>query len=343
MRRIRDSIYYDLEGPVSSQDNAQAVCKRFVPDGGKVFSVISRYDDLLTLANKEGYEPGDTLGLIIPFLIEAGVTEADIRRVSAEAGLVVGIPEFFTELQEEGCLIWFISTSYEQHALSIAERAGVHPARVYYTKFPLDQLGEEIDEEGLALLRQVRERVVEFYHEDLESGVSDEGILKLLNSFYWEKLPNTKFGQAIAKVKVMGGRRKVWALEEAIRASGGSHLSQAFVVVDSITDFRMAQAVEAAGGIALAWNANWYALPWCSCGIATVDARGVKPLFQAWREGGRPAVREYAESSPEPADPETGPWYHWLAGRDEKFQREMLVIHRRLRTACRGAETAKLG
>jgi len=336
----RDNIFYDLEGPVSSKDNAWDVCKKYVKDGGKVFPVISRYDDLLTLANKEGYEPGDTLGLIVPFLVEAGVTEDDIRTVSAEVGLVQGIREFFIELQEEGCIVWIISTSCEQYALSISERVRVPRERVYCTKFQLDILRRDIGREDLGLIREVREKAVELYHDDLESGVNDEPIQKLLDSFFWEELPWSRFGEAMAGVKVMGGRRKVRALQ---RALGNGYLDTAFVVIDSITDFRMAQVVEAAGGIALAWNANWYVLPYASCGVAAVDARAVRPLFKAWREGGRPAVREFVESASQPEDLEVGPYYHWLVGRDEAFQREMLIIHKKLRTACRGAEVAKLG
>lgn len=341
--QARDSIYKDLEGPISPQDNAQQVCVVCVKIGDRLFPVISRYDDLLTLANKEGYEPGDTLALIVPFLIEAGVTEDDIRKVSAEADLVVGIPEFYADLQGEGYLVWVISTSYEQHAFSIAGRVGIPPERVYCTKFPLDQLRAEIDKEDLTLVRQVRDKTVKLYREDLEDGGSDEAVLQLLNSFYWEELPKTKLGQAIAKVTVMGGRRKVRALQEAIQASGGYYLSDAFIVVDSITDWRMAQAVEAAGGLALAWNANWYCLPYCTCGVAAIDARVVKPLFQAWRRGGRATVREFIESVSKPDNPEAGPWYHWLAGQNDKWKEKIVLpVHKKLRTICR-REAAKLG
>jgi len=339
----RNAAYYDAEGPISGQDHAQAVCKQYVSNGEKLFPVISRYDDLLTLQNRERHEPGDTLMFIIPFLIEAGVTEEDLKTVSAKAGLVPGICELFSELQNQGCSIYIISTSYKQHALSIAQRVGVPLKQVYCTKFPLDQLQKEVSKEVLSLVREVREKVVSLYQDDLESGVNDEAILKLLNPFYWKKLPKTKLGQVIAKIKVMGGRRKVWALEKAIKDIGGNHLSEAFVVGDSITDFRMAQAVEAAGGVALAWNANWYLLPHASCGVAAIDARAVLPLFKAWREGGRAAVREFIENSQAPKDPESGPYYHWLAGRDEEFQKEVLVIHKKLRVICRGLETARLG
>ena len=335
----RNIIGYDLEGPISSKDHAQDVCKRFVKGGDKLFPVLSRYDDCLTLDNKEGYEPGDTLMLQIPFLVETGVTEKDLRTVSSEAGLVPGIREFFAELQAEDCTVCIVSTSYEQHALSIAERVGVPFNQVHCTKFQLDILQRNIGREDLGLVARVRRKAVKLYHDDLESGVNDGPIRKLLDPFFWETLPKTGFG-LMAETKVMGGRRKVKALEIA---KGNHYFDSVFVVVDSITDFRMAQVVEAAGGIALAWNANWYALPYCSCGIAAVNARGVKPIFQAWREGGRSAVRELMEAPSEPVNSEAGPYYHWLAGKSESFQREMLDIHKKLRKICRGEETAKLG
>lgn len=341
---VRDAAYYDLEGPISGQDHAQAVCKKFVPDGDKLFAVLSRHDDNLTLADKEGYEPGDTLQLLVPFLVEARVTEENLREVSAEAGLVPGICELFNELQNEDCLIWIISTSYEQHALSIAQRVGVQDCQVSCTKFPLDQLHSQTAKEDFSLIRRTRKKTVKLYHNELESGVNDKPIQELLDPFFWKKLPKAQFGQLMAKVEVVGGRRKLRVLEDEVRERG-IYLSDIFVVVDSITDFRMAQAVEAAGGIVLAWNGNQYIIPYATCGVAAVDARAIKPLFQAWRKGGRKAVREIVESMPEPENPETGPHYHWLAGRekDDVFQEEVLAIHKRLRTVCRGVEVAKLG
>ena len=61
-------ICFDLEGPLSPQDNAYELMKLF-PNGDRIFEVISRYDDLLALEGKEDYEPGDTLSLIVPFLV----------------------------------------------------------------------------------------------------------------------------------------------------------------------------------------------------------------------------------------------------------------------------------
>jgi len=258
MMSQRTAVYYDLEGPISSQDHAQVVCKQFVEDGDRLFPVLSRYvlsRYILAPFNEEGYEPGDTLSFQIPFLIEAGVTDEDLRKVSAQAGIVPGIIEFFTEVQRDGYTVGIISTSYEQHALSVAKRIGVPVGQVYCTRFPLDQLRKKVTDK--TLIRQIRKRAVELYCDNLESGVNDTEMREVLDPFFLECLPRTELGRAMTEVKVMGGRRKVWALEEAVQANGGFHLGNTFVVGDSVTDFRMAQVVEAAGGIALAWNANF--------------------------------------------------------------------------------------
>jgi len=362
---IRDAIYYDLEGPISSQDHAREVCKRFVPNGDRFFAVLSRYDDILALSGREGYEPGDTLMLLIPFFAEAGVTERDLLQVSNEARLMPGVAKLFKELKQEGCSVWIISTSYKPHAFSIARRVGVPFQMVFCTDpvgFPLNNpwlyFQRQITAENLGIISQIRKKAVGFYHEDLESGVNDAVIQELFDSFFWELLPKTEFGQMMFKIKVMGGHRKVGALESAVRknayekallenqglwADEEGYLRDAFIIVDSITDSQMARAVEAAGGVAVAWNGNQYIIPYATCGVAAVNARAIGPLFRAWREGGRRAVREVVESMPKPRDSKTGPYYHWLTGRNLGFHQEVLTIHQRLRIACRSAEVARLG
>lgn len=338
-------VVVDLEGPVSHQDNALAVCQRYVPGGDQLFPLLSRYNYLRVRAGEEGSEPGDTLRLLLPFLIEAKVTEDDIRAVSAEAGLVSGIREFFGELQDNSCLGWIISTSYVQHAHMIAERVGIPLSRVDSTFLPLDEIRERCGDEATALIRRVRERVVSLRCDAVESGVLDGELRQLLDPFFSEELPLTEFRQAMSDMVVIGGRRKVWALEHALqKCNGRVQLEQALVIGDSITDSRMLQVVEAAGGVAVAWNANQYAIPWATCGVAAVDARATQPLIDAWVQGGRIAVRSFVESASLPSDSESGPFYHWLSGTDQEFQEGVVFpVHKRLRTLCRGAEVAKLG
>jgi len=112
-----NSICFDLEGPLSPQDNAYDLMRLF-PNGDKIFEVISRYDDLLTLEEREDYEPGDTLALIVPFLVLHNISEDDITNLATKASLTGGADKLVSWLQNNGWKVFCITTTYEQYAIS---------------------------------------------------------------------------------------------------------------------------------------------------------------------------------------------------------------------------------
>ena len=75
---------------------------KLFPNGDKIFEVLSRYDDLLTLEEREGYEPGDTLALIVPFLILHNISEDNITTLAVKAGLTGGADKLISWLQSKG-------------------------------------------------------------------------------------------------------------------------------------------------------------------------------------------------------------------------------------------------
>ena len=333
-------ICFDLEGPLSSQDNAYEVMG-LIPNGHKLFEVISRYDDLLTLEGREDYEPGDTLKLIIPFLLCHEISEGDIRKVSDRAGLVRGAAGLIARLKTEGWDIYIVSTSYEQHAHNIARQLGIGKENVFCTSFPLDDLRQVLKGEELSLLAE-RERYIasELYGEELGEGRRDHLIKPYLDRFYWWELSETRAGHAIAKVDVLGGRRKVWAMERIAREVG-AYLEDICFVGDSITDGQAAKVIENSGGLAVAFNANAFVLPYATVGLATIDLLHLESILGAWQEGGRRKVKLLVEGMPRPAIDE-GPYYHWLVGRSEGEMEGILAIHRKLRRMVR-EEAGKLG
>ena len=85
----------DCEGPLTRNDNAQEIAERFIPDGAEFFARLSRYDDFLAdVVHKPGYNAGDTLRLLPPFLKAFAVTDEDVELSSAEGVLLVpGVDE----------------------------------------------------------------------------------------------------------------------------------------------------------------------------------------------------------------------------------------------------------
>ncbi len=328
-----NSICFDLEGPLSPQDNAYDLMSLF-PNGDRVFEVISRYDDLLALEEREDYEPGDTLALIVPFLVLHSISENDITSLARKATLTAGAADLVAWLQSNRWQVFCISTTYEQYAFHITQELGIYAHRVACTPFPLDKLRVALCKEETDLIRQAEEDIL-----TMRPEADDDRIKRCLDIFFWESLPATSIGTAMNKVKPVGGRRKVAALN-AFADKYDQPLSNWVVVGDSITDSRMLSEVEGHEGLAIAFNANQYALPCATMSLASTHISDLKEVLQAWQKDSRPAARKTVEEKEKTGGTEDRGYFHWLAGRDNID--EVVAIHSRIRKLVR-EEAGKLG
>jgi energy-converting hydrogenase A subunit R len=326
-------IAFDLEGPLSPQDNAFELMKLF-PNGDRIFKVISYYDDLLTLEGRPDYEPGDTLALIVPFLVLHNVTENDISSLAVKATFLGGAVDLVSKLEFAGWKIFCITTTYEQYATHITHKLSIYAHNVACTPFPLNKLRITLTNEDADLLRQTEAEIL-----TMTPGTDDARIKQRLDSFFWEKLPATGLGNLIKEVKPVGGRRKVAALKR-FADSYNQPLAKWVVVGDSITDSQMLQTVEAAGGLAVAFNANQYALPHATMGLASTHISDLMEVLQAWAKGQRKGVERLVKEKEKIGGKGDRGYFHWLSGR--KGWDEILDIHQRLRRLVR-EEAGKLG
>lgn len=325
-------ICFDLEGPLAPQDNAYELMKLF-PNGDRIFQVISRYDDLLTLEGRENYEPGDTLALIVPFLAYHGIKEEQIGVMGQRAALTPGASELVSKLKIHGWQVFCASTSYEQYATGITQRLGIPTQNVACTSFPLNKISQSLTQDDFTLLEEMEKQIPNL------SSMVDDDIKRLLDHFYWQELPQTKSGKMVTEVKPMGGSRKVKALEH-FAAKTGEPLSHWVAVGDSITDFNMLQAVDNAGGLAISFNANEYALPYSTMSLASTRFDDLWVILETWSKGDRSAVEKVVREKEEIGGEGNRGHFHWLAGTNDMT--EPLKIHSRIRRLVR-KEAAKLG
>jgi len=325
-------ICFDLEGPLAPQDNAYELMKLF-PNGDNIFEVISRYDDLLTLEGRASYEPGDTLALIVPFLAYHGIKEEQIGIMGQRAALTPGASELVSKLKTHDWQVFCASTSYEQYATGVTQRLGIPTQNVACTSFPLNEISQLLTQGDFTLLEEMEKQIPNL------SSMVDDDIKKLLDHFYWQELPQTKSGKMVTEVKPMGGSRKVKALER-FAAKTGEPLSHWVAVGDSITDFNMLQAVGDAGGLAISFNANEYALPYSTMSLASTRLDDLWVILETWGRGDRSAVEKMVKEKEEIGGEGTRGHFHWLAGNNDIT--EPLKIHSRIRRLVR-KEAAKLG
>lgn len=326
-------ICFDLEGPLSPQDNAYELMKLF-PNGDKIFEVISRYDDLLTMEGREDYEPGDTLALIVPFLVLHNISEADIISLAAKASLTGGAAELVSRLQYRNWKVFCISTSYEQYARHITQRLDIFTHNVACTPFPLDKFRKILGTKDRQLLQQAERDIL-----TLHPPTDDDRIKQGLDNFFWKNLPVTDIGTAIKEVKPVGGRRKVAALN-GFADKYRQPLSGWVAIGDSITDFRMLQAVEEAGGLAIAFNANEYALPYSTMSLASTSINDLGETLEVWPKGRRDGTEKSVKAKEKTGGKGDRGYFHWLSGRKDIDQ--VVQTHKRIRHLVR-EEAGRLG
>jgi energy-converting hydrogenase A subunit R len=184
------------------------------------------------------------------------------------------------------------------------------------------------------MLQEAEEDILKMYPPS-----DDDRIKRSLDDFFWGKLSNTDLGELIKQVKPMGGQRKVEALNR-FADRYDNPLSRWVVVGDSITDLKMLQAVEGEGGLAIAFNANEYALPYATMSLASTHVSDLNEVLPAWPKGYRKEAEKTVKAREKLGGGEERGHFHWLSGR--KDIDKVIKIHKRIRRLVR-EEAGKLG
>ncbi len=295
----------DCEGPLALNDNAFELCRDFLPpDGARLFTQVSRYDVYLAdLAKRPDYQAGNTLKLILPFLKSAGLTNDRIAQYSRQhITLVPKAEETYRFLHTLDFPIFEISASYRQFAEAVAALLGFSPERLYCTELDLDRY--ELPETEAGELRRLMAEIVAAPDIELppEARALDElapevqEAIRVLDTIFWDKIPQMKIGGMYREVNTMGGPEKARALEDSLAQTGLS-LENAMYVGDSITDVPALEKVRAGGGVALAFNGNRHAIQAAEIIVVADTAWPVALLAGIFRHWGKEGVVELAQSS----------------------------------------------
>lgn len=263
MRRVFVS---DCEGPISKNDNAFELTSHFLPDGDKLFTVVSRYDDVLAdVVRKPGHEAGDTLKLILPFLKAYGVTDQKMREFSAEH--LVCVPGIKDTLQHVRALApaFIVSASYEHYLKALCEVLEFPFDNTYCTRVCMDKYGirEKEKEELKQTAKQIAQMPVFDIPSDAESlddmPKEDQKTVEQLDEIFWKRIAEMEIGRIYCEVNPVGGGEKAEAIKDIVHGLDVT-VADVMYVGDSITDEEAFNLVERKGGLTVSFNGNQYAV-----------------------------------------------------------------------------------
>jgi len=286
----------DLEGPVTKNDNAAELASAIVPNGGDLFRRISLYDDYLAeVVQMPGYRAGDTLRLILPFMMAHGLTQERMREFSAEGILMVpGADEVLRGIAELGPA-YIISTSYCQYVRAVCGAIGFPPSQTFCTKVDLSDF--DIPESEVEAVRRKAGRILARAPIDIPAGAQgiddlspeDQATVEDLDVLFWEELPELSVYMVVEEVRPVGGPEKATSIRRAADLEGVT-MDQVMYVGDSITDVDAFRTVRREGGLAVSFNGNRWAVEEADLAIVAPRADPVLPLATAFLEGGRDSV-----------------------------------------------------
>jgi energy-converting hydrogenase A subunit R len=266
MQTMKRLIFSDCEGPISKNDNAYELCTAFIPDGDKLFSNISKYDDVLAdVVHKQGYAAGSTLKLILPFFKAFDVSDKQMEDFSAHNILLLPqTTELMVHLQGYG-EVFIVSTSYEHYIRALCKVLNFPFDHTYCTKVKLDNYAITVEEKKW--LKAIAQEIATMPLIHIPAGVksladfsiADQALIQRLDQIFWEEIPQMTAGKLLIEVKTVGGEQKAEAIRDATSRLGVK-IAEVMYVGDSITDVEAFKLVRQFGGLAVSFNGNGYAV-----------------------------------------------------------------------------------
>jgi energy-converting hydrogenase A subunit R len=256
----------DCEGPISKNDNAFELTCNFIPNGEKLFTLISRYDDILAdIVKKSGYKAGDTLKLILPFLKAYGVTNKKMEKFSARNILLMPEAKDTLNFVLDIMPSFIVSTSYEQYIRALCNVTNFPFDNTYSTKLDIDKYEISINERKR--LKEMAQKIAASPMIEIPVGakslqeLSDatQRTVKWLDQIFWDEIQQMQCGKILQEVNPIGGLEKANIVKEIVNRIG-SDLSNVMYVGDSITDVECFRLVKKFGGLTISFNGNQYAI-----------------------------------------------------------------------------------
>jgi energy-converting hydrogenase A subunit R len=256
----------DCEGPISKNDIAFEITSHYIPDGDKLFTAISKYDDVLAdVIKRPNYRAGGTLKFILPFLKAYGLTDQKMREFSTQhLVLITGIKDTLQHIRNIA-YAFIVSTSYEHYIRALCQAVNFPYENTYCTRLNIDKYG--ITEEEKDKLKKIVEDIAGMPQIEVPLGAkavrdlskNDQKRIERLDEIFYNEIANMKIGKIFHEVNPVGGSEKAESVKDATKRAGVS-LADAMYVGDSITDEEAFELVKKNGGLAIAFNGNHYAI-----------------------------------------------------------------------------------
>jgi len=298
---MKRAFISDCEGPISKNDNAFEITSHYVPNGDKLFTVISRYDDVLAdILKRPGYRAGSTLKFVLPFLKAYDVTDREMQLFSARNLLLIQNSRNTLQHVRSIANAFIVSTSYEHYIRALCQTLDFPFENTYCTKLNLGKY--RIAEAERLRLRKVADEIAQMPVFEIPSetksleDLSEKSreTVKRLDDIFLKELASMESGKMLSEVSPIGGSGKAAAVND-IAKKLGVKLADIIYVGDSITDEEAFKLVRENGGLTVSFNGNRYAVENAEIAVMSEDTTITAVIAEAFTRFGKEQTMKLTE------------------------------------------------
>ncbi|MCD7781677.1 MAG: hypothetical protein LUG89_03150 [Methanosphaera sp.] len=276
-----DKFYVtDCEGPLSINDNAYELADYFIPEGGKLFSILSSYDDILSQKYEE-HLPGSTLKMILPFFKDQDITEKDIVEFSEDNISMINGAYQLIEYVQEIMPTYIVSTSYNQYIKALCNKTKFNYENTYSTNLSLDQYSITSDE---------TDKII-----GIRDNILFDPSFENIDHYYKDVIPGYEINSLIESVKPVGGAGKRDAILDIIDKHNYKPENLMYSG-DSITDKEALEYAKDNDGISISFNGNIHSIKVADISIASDSNLILALIGSIFNSGTKSRVYDFIDS-----------------------------------------------
>jgi energy-converting hydrogenase A subunit R len=293
--KVAGNIYVtNCEGPVSMTDSTREIVETFLPEGGKLFTLLDKFDEYLgEIERSTGYQSGGALRYILPFLKAAGVTDTGVREFwTRHIQVMTGVKEIFASIQEK-MKTYIVSSSYVHYIEEIGKYLGLDPDHTYSTQVFFDdyEMGEKEQKMFTGLMSAFLQLPPVSWNE--AGVVPPEGQFSIdsLKTFLLERLSTLSVNQWLKGIHPVSGAAKADAVIDIAKRNNVS-LETVIYVGENTTDVKALSLVREQGGLSISYNGNREAVLNAGYIVVSKDTDVLKDIALTFSQSGKKGIKE---------------------------------------------------
>ncbi len=286
----------DLDGPISTNDNAFELSERFIDDGARLYAMLSQYDDLVAkLRRNQRYRVGGREQLILPFLRAKGVNDARMHEFSrGHVKMAPGAAKTMRFVQEL-MASFVVSTSYEHHVSEVCDLIGFPYENSYCMKLSMDSV--QMDDWETDLLKNYAQEIVSLppiqippdARELADLSPSDQTTVGRLDDIFMKEISDLNAFRLVTEAHSIGADEKAADLLDICKKTGVG-LEDTIYIGSNSSDVLALQLVRRGGGMSIAFNGSAEAIKESDVKVISDNSVVTSVITEAFFKSGTDAV-----------------------------------------------------